>query len=83
MSQEGTQQLNAQIDAGLLNQLDELKEKTRVPKKALIEQAIRLLLEQYKSLSAVYKGGVVDQQFMSMMDSVMKQYDETMKKLAK
>ena len=82
MSQATTQQLNTSIDAKLLNELDELKNKTQVPKRALVEQAIRLLLQQYRSLSAVYKNGVVDQQFMLMADSAMKQYDNTMKKLA-
>ena len=79
---EATQQLNAEIDAKLLNDLEELKNKTKVSKKALVEQAIRLLLEQYRSMTAVYKNGIVDQQFMSMVSEVMKQYDQTMKKLA-
>ena len=80
---QATQQLNAEIDAKLLNELEELKNKTKVSKKALVEQAIRLLLEQYRSITAVYKNGIVDQQFMMMVDTAMKQYDQTMKKLAK
>ncbi len=80
---QATQQLNAEIDAKLLNELEELKNKTKVSKKALVEQAIRLLLEQYRSMTAVYKNGIVDQQFMMMVDTAMKQYDQTMKKLAK
>ena len=79
---QATQQLNAEIDAKLLDDLEDLKNKTKVSKKALVEQAIRLLLEQYRSLTAVYKNGIVDQQFMSMVGEVMKQYDPTMKKLA-
>ena len=80
---QATQQLNAEIDSKLLNELEELKNKTKVSKKALVEQAIRLLLEQYRSMTAVYKNGIVDQQFMMMVDTAMKQYDQTMKKLAK
>ena len=77
-----TEQLNAQIDSKLLNALDDLKDKTKVSKKALVEQAIRLLLEQHRSMSAVYKNGVVDANFITMIDQSMKPYDQTMKKLA-
>ena len=48
----------------------------------LIEEAIRLLLQQHRALTAVYKNGVVDKQFIAMVDEKMKQYDQTMKKLA-
>ena len=82
MSTEQTKQLNSTIDAKLVAQLEQLKEKTKVPKKALIEEAIRLLLQQHRSLTAVYKNGVADNQFIAMVDEKMKQYDQTMRKLA-
>ena len=75
-------QLNSTIDAKLLDELEQLKEKTKVPKKALIEEAIRLLIQQYRAMTAVYKDGVVDKQFIALVDEKMKQYDQTMKKLA-
>lgn len=80
---ELTQQLNTAIDSKLIDELEELKKKTKVPKRALVEEAIRLLLEQYRSLTSVYKNGVVDKQFIGMVETAMKQYDQTMKKLAK
>lgn len=75
-------QLNSVVDAKLLAELEQLKEKTKVPKKVLIEEAIRLLLQQYKSLTAVYKEGIVDKQFVGIVDETMKRYDQTMRKLA-
>ncbi len=81
-TEQETRQLNSTIDAKLADELELLKEKTKVPKKALIEEAIRLLLQQYRSLTAIYKNGAVDKQFIEMVNDKMKQYDQTMKKLA-
>ena len=77
-----TQQLNVEIDTNLLNDLEDLKKRTRVSKRALVEQAIRLLIEQYRSMASVYKNGVVDHQFVMMVNETMKQYGQVMKKLA-
>ena len=79
---QATQQLNAEIDAKLLNDLEELKNKTKVSKRALVEQSLRLLIEQYRTMSAVYKNGVVDNQFVMMVNETMRQYGQAMKKLA-
>jgi metal-responsive CopG/Arc/MetJ family transcriptional regulator len=50
-----SQQLNVEIDPKLLDALEDLKKRTRVPKRALVEQALRMLVEQYHSMAAVYK----------------------------
>ena len=77
-----TQQLNVEIAAKLLNDLEDLKKRTKVSKRALVEQALRLLIEQYRTMAAVYKNGVVDNQFVMMVNETMKQYGQAMKKLA-
>ena len=77
-----TQQLNVEIDAKLLSDLEDLKKRTKVSKRALVEQSLRLLIEQYRTMAAVYKNGVVDNQFVMMVNETMKQYGQAMKKLA-
>lgn len=78
-----TQQLNVEIDAKLIDDLEDLKKRTKVPKRALVEQALRMLVEQYRSMAAVYKNGIVDNQFVAMVNETMKQYGQAMKKLAR
>jgi len=78
-----TQQLNVEIDAKLLSDLEDVKQRTKVSKRALVEQAIRILVDQYRSMAAVYKNGVVDAQFIAMVDQTMRQYNQAMKKLVR
>ena len=77
-----TQQLNVEIDAKLLNDLEDLKKRTKVSKRALVEQSLRLLIEQYRTMAAVYKNGVVDNHFVMMVNETMQQYGQAIKKLA-
>lgn len=41
-------QINVNIDKELFEKLDELKKKTRIPKRYLIEVALRLLIVKYR-----------------------------------
>ena len=75
-----TQQLNVEIDAKLLGDLEDLKRRTKVSKRALVEQAIRMIVGQYQSMASVYKNGIVDNQFMMMVDQSVKQYGQALKK---
>jgi len=77
-----TRRLNVEIDAKLFAHLEDLKKRTRVAKRTLVEQAVRLLIGQYRTMAAVYKNGTVNNQFMTMVDETMKQYGPAMKKLA-
>ena len=52
-----TQQLNVEIDAKVLGDLEDLKRRTKVSKRALVEQAIRIV-----------KNGV---DFQSLCDSTL------------
>jgi hypothetical protein len=76
------QQLNVENNTKMLNYLEDLKKRTKVSKRALVEQAVRLLIEQYRTMATVYKNGVVDNQFIMMVNETMKQYGQAMKKLA-
>lgn len=78
-----TQQLNVEIDAKLLGDLEDLKRRTKVSKRALVEQAIRMIVGQYQSMASVYKNGIVDNQFMMMVDQSVKQYGQALKKSAR
>jgi len=82
MTQQKTKQLNATISEKLLKELDQLHESTHVPKRRLLESAIRLLLDKHESLSTVYKQGVVDEHFVSIINEEMSKHPKAMKKLA-
>ena len=75
-------QLNVSVEKKLIDRLDALKEKTKVSKKALVEQALQLLSEKYDQANKYYDAGYVTDNFLKVADSVMDRYDATMKKLA-
>jgi len=74
-------QLNVSIEKKLIDKLDALKEKTKVSKKALVEQALQLLFKQYEVMEKMYAEGAVDQNFIQMTEAVMNRHDEALKKL--
>ena len=75
-------QLNVSVEKKLIDRLDALKEKTKVSKKALVEQALQLLMKQYDQSSQFYDSGYVSENFMKIAENIMDEYDGTMKKLA-
>ena len=75
-------QLNVSVEKKLIDRLDALKEKTKVSKKALVEQALQLLMTQYDQSSQFYDSGYVSENFMKIAENIMDEYDSTMKKLA-
>jgi len=75
-------QLNVSVEKKLIDRLDALKEKTKVSKKALVEQALQLLMTQYDQSSKFYESGYVSENFMKIAENIMDEYDGTMKKLA-
>lgn len=74
-------QLNVSVERKLIDKLDALKEKTKVSKKALVEQALQLLFKQYEVKGKMYAEGAVDQNFIQMTEAVMNRHDEALKKL--
>ena len=75
-------QLNVSIEKKLADRLDVLKEKTKVSKKALVEQALQLLMEKHAQASQFYDAGYVSENFIKIAENIMNKYDVTMKKLA-
>jgi len=75
-------QLNVSVEKKLIDRLDALKEKTKVSKKALVEQALQLLMKQHEAFEHYYDGGAVSQNFIKLADSAMKEYGPALKKLA-
>lgn len=75
-------QLNVSVEKKLIDRLDALKEKTKVSKKALVEQALQLLMKQHESFEHYYDKGAVSQNFIKLADSAMQDYGSALKKLA-
>jgi len=77
-----TVQFATRIDRRKKKLMEKLHKKTHIPICHLTEKAFILLDEYYKQLEKSYKEGVVDDNFMELLNYSMKRYDKTYKKLA-
>jgi hypothetical protein len=75
-------QLNLTIDGNLADKLTSLKVQTSISKRALLEQAIKLLADKYDTMGLYHERGFVNENFLALSESAMDRYGKTMKKLA-
>jgi hypothetical protein len=61
--------ITIRIDEELARKIDELSEKTQIPKVRLTKQAYTLLLALYNDLKEKYEGDVVDVNFIRLLKS--------------